>query len=279
MNKKAQKKDDKGQKIVSIMCGKSMKDILRQTLIIICAVIFISSCSTKKEIAGIKSISTNHLIREVEENQFNYEKLQARININYSDNGNKLGLKGQLRIQRDSVIWVSLSLKVGIEIGRILITDDSIKFINRNSKTYIAESLDIVKNLIPFEPSIRIIQDILTGNDSYVKDDKRYKLSGENDKYKLEYRNDDIAENIYVFPDNFRISGYEIEGINNNESIQLEYANFLSINKRLLPTKIIITHKSEKKISLEIDYSNINTAEDISFPFNIGNKFERVRIW
>ena len=28
MNKKAQKKEDKGQKIVSIMCGKSMKDIL-----------------------------------------------------------------------------------------------------------------------------------------------------------------------------------------------------------------------------------------------------------
>lgn len=279
MNKETQKKKSKGQKIISIRFGKSQQAILRQMLIIICTVIFISSCSTKRDISGLRSISTNHLIREVEESQFNYEKLQAKLNISYSDNQSKLGLKGQLRIQKDSAIWVSLSLKVGIEIGRILITEDSIKFINRNSKTYISESLNIVKNLVPFEPSIRFIQDILIGNDSYIKDGKGYKLSSEDNRYKLEFRNNHFAENIYIIPDNFRLSKYEIENTNNKKSIQLEYANFVNINNSLLPTKIIITHNSGNKTSLEIDYSNINTAEDISFPFNIGDKFERVFIW
>ncbi len=47
----------------------------------------------------------------------------------------RLSAKVNVRIRKDSVIWVQIS-KLGIEVGRMLVTPDSAYFINRIDRTY-----------------------------------------------------------------------------------------------------------------------------------------------
>ena len=84
--------------------------------------------------SGIKMMSANNIIKEVDENSFEFDNLEATMGISMKGD-NIPGLKGQLRMQNDSVIWISLSLKIGIEVARVMITDDTIKFVNRNTRT------------------------------------------------------------------------------------------------------------------------------------------------
>ena len=58
------------------------------------------------------------------------------LNVEYSEDKGKTSLKGQLRIQSDSLIWLTFSPALGIEAARVLLTNDSVKFINRLNKTY-----------------------------------------------------------------------------------------------------------------------------------------------
>ena len=62
----------------------------------------VSSCSTEKDLGrnNIKTLSANHLIREIEDNQFEFENLEAKIGVNLKGSDN-LGLKGQIRMQKD----------------------------------------------------------------------------------------------------------------------------------------------------------------------------------
>ena len=254
-------------------------------------VFFVSSCSTNKETSSIKMMSANHIIREIEDNQFDFDNLEARIGVSVKGD-NKLGLKGQMRMQNDSAIWISLSLKVGIEVGRIMITPDSIKYINRNTRTYFAESLDCFKNKLPIEPSIQFIQDLLIGNDTQIKRSDRYKVSVENEKYKLETTkkiknsedNKDVSlltKDVWVMPETFKISEYEIKELGLNErKLQIKYDEYKNINGKLMPSKIIFEADEDQKFSVEINYSDIKTGEEkLDFPFNVSSKFEQIFLW
>ena len=269
----------------------SVKKLMANSSWLLVLIFIISSCSTHKDTSSIKMMSANHIIREIEDNQFDFDNLEARIGVSVKGD-NKLGLKGQMRMQNDSIIWISLSLKVGIEVGRIMITPDSIKYINRNTRTYFAESLDCFKNKLPIEPSIQFIQDLLIGNDTQIKRSDRYKVSVENEKYKLETTkkikntedNKDVSlltKDVWVMPETFKISEYEIKELGLNErKLQIKYDEYKNINGKLMPSKIIFEADEDQKFSVEINYSDIKTGEEkLDFPFNVSPKFEQIFLW
>ena len=56
-------------------------------------------------------------------------------------NGNQYPINAQLRMRKDSVIWISASAFLGIEAARLLLTPDSFKMINRLNSTYISSDI------------------------------------------------------------------------------------------------------------------------------------------
>lgn len=267
--------------------GKRQKAKAVALLLVLGLILLFSSCSTEKKTtkSNIKSYSANHIIKEIERNQFDFDNLETKIDIKLKGDS-RLGLKGQMRIQKDSIIWISVSLKVGIEVGRIMITNDSIKFINRTAKTYFAESLDSFNDKLPIEPSFQFIQDLLIGNNTQIKKE-RFRVTTEDEKYRLEITqkekkdsedNNIFSKNIWIIPENFKISRYNIKE-NENREIQLEYDDFTSINKEIMPSKVIFRLSSDQDIEVEINYSDIKTGEVLRFPFNISSKYDRVNVW
>lgn len=244
------------------------------------AIIFIiSSCSTKREMSGIKMMSANNIIKEVDENRFEFDNLEATIGISMKGD-NIPGLKGQLRMQNDSVIWISLSLKIGIEVARVMITDDTIKFVNRNTRTYIDESLEIINNALPVEASLQFFQDLLVGNLSNINNDERYNVTIEDGKYRLGNDSTElISNNIWVTPSSFKISRYNIKENYGNNVIELRYGDFQEVGGKLMPSKINLELSFGEKMSLEINYSDIKSGEKLNFPFNISKKYDKTYLW
>lgn len=244
------------------------------------AIIFIiSSCSTKREMSGIKMMSANNIIKEVDENRFEFDNLEATMGISMKGD-NIHSLKGQLRMQNDSVIWISLSLKIGIEVARVMITDDTIKFVNRNTRTYIDESLEIINNALPVEASLQFFQDLLVGNLSNINNDDRYKVTIEDGRYRLGNDSTElISNNIWVTPNSFKISRYNIKENYGNNVIELQYGEFQEVGGKLMPSKINLELSFGEKMSLEINYSDIKSGEKLNFPFNISKKYDKTYLW
>ena len=249
------------------------------------AIIFIlCSCSTNKSTSSLRTLSANHILREVEDNRFEFDNLETKFNAKIE--GNNIGLKGQLRMQNDSAIWVSLSLKLGIEVARVMITEDSVKFINRTNKTYFVESVDKFQEQLPSEVTMQFLQDLLVGNDILSSKNDKFKVTIEDNSYKLT----SDKNTFLVTPKTFKVKSYQLSAVVpepvegstrhfdklSDRTIKIKYDNFQEVNGRLLPTKIILDAGDIFDINIEIDYSEIKVGEKLEFPFNISKKYNRI---
>ena len=72
-----------------------------------------------------------------------FEWLTANLSIQAEGNGMTYNdLSGQLRMRKDSIVWVSVTATMGVEVLRAKISNDSIWILNRLEKTYLAEHVD-----------------------------------------------------------------------------------------------------------------------------------------
>ena len=93
-----------------------------------------------------------------------FEWLTAHIDIEAEMNGTHYSnLAGQLRMRRDSVLWASVST-LGMEVVRLKMTTDSVWFINRLDKTYLADPLDLVSYAFDTIVTVNLVQSMLLGN-------------------------------------------------------------------------------------------------------------------
>lgn len=94
-----------------------------------------------------------------------FEWLTANLDIDAESNGASFNnLKGQMRMRNDSLIWLSVTATVGVEVARMKISTDSVWVINRLDKSYLAEPLDTLSIQLGRPVSIGLAQAFLFDN-------------------------------------------------------------------------------------------------------------------
>ena len=113
--------------------------INRILLILIC--FSVVSCRTVRQVAvkkDIPVITENKLFRNIESNGLDYQTLFAkRIDISLTNGKGSNNFKASLKIRRDSFMQISVTAPLGIEVARILLTNDSVMFVDVYRKRYI----------------------------------------------------------------------------------------------------------------------------------------------
>ena len=77
-------------------------------------------------------------------------------------------LSGQLRMRRDSLVWLSVTATMGLEVARIKVSTDSVWVVNKIEKTYLAEPLDTVAARLQMPISLPWVQAMLLDNNEGV---------------------------------------------------------------------------------------------------------------
>ena len=75
----------------------------------------------------------------------------------------ELSFTGNIRMRRDSTVWISVSAFLGMESIRTLVTQDSVILVNRMNQTYLAEPISTMAQTMQ-APSLREIQALLLGD-------------------------------------------------------------------------------------------------------------------
>ena len=94
-----------------------------------------------------------------------FEWMTANLDIQAEGNGMEFNdLNGQIRMRRDSLVWLSITATMGIEAVRAKVSNDSIWVLNRLEKTYLAEPLDSLAAQIGMPLSLPLLQTLLLDN-------------------------------------------------------------------------------------------------------------------
>ncbi len=253
----------------------------------------LQSCKTKRSIIKkpIKEYGEDFLLEKLAENQIDFDWFTARASITYINDKNKTDFRAQLRIQKDSVIWVSFFPALGLEVARLLITVDSIKFMNRLDRVYFEGDYQLLNTFLQTTIDFDMIQALLIGNDFSFYENNSFRASIDAMEYRLsttgrtkikrDLRQDEtqsiFIQNIWLNPDNFKITRVNLREMGEeNKRLQAEYRHFVAADNKLFPSHISFDLQADKKIKLEIDFSRMEFNAKQSFPFRIPDRFSRL---
>lgn len=264
-------------------------------VILLLLVVGFSSCKSKRSLikAPLKAAAEQFLLDQMKRNEVDFQFFNARTTVSYSgDARNKIDLKGQIRIQKDSLIWISLSPMLNIEAARIVITPDSVKFFNRIDKTYFVGDYAFIHSNFSSTINFDMLQSLLLGNDLswYETDGFRasvdggeYRLSATKRKQKKRQLKQQegqglLVHNIWLQPETFKIVKLNIrEYGDDNKKLNANFDSFTDVNGQMIPADLNFEISADKKIKLRMQYSRIELDQNSGFPFRIPDNFTKLK--
>jgi hypothetical protein len=274
-----------------------MKNPITRLFLLICLLFIfsLSACSTQKNVTKVqlKDEGPEFLFTKLKENELKFDWLSTKFSAEYRNNRKKNSFGGQMRIRKDSLIWLSLSPIMGIEVMRLMISQDSIKYINRMNNTYFIGDYNNLNKFLNTNIDYDILQSFLIGNDLSFYDDGKFKSDIDNGEYKLStaarqklkkyVRNADEAlkifiQNIWLDPATYKIVQADVKEMR-KEKIRLEasYGSFESVDGQLFPKETEYNIYAENVIRVKVTFSKTVINEPQQFPFKIPASFTLIK--
>ena len=126
------------------------------TIALLTMVMVATSCASRKKTVAPPQSQT-------------FEWMTANLDIQAEGNGMAFdNLAGQIRMRKDSLIWLTVTATMGVEVLRAKVSNDSVWLINRMEKTYLAEPLDTVSAQLGIPLSLPWVQTMLLNNNESI---------------------------------------------------------------------------------------------------------------
>ena len=274
----------------------------------------LSSCKTTR-IATIstptivKPITTNKLIRNIENNAFDYKRFSIKkISCQFDNGKTKTSFKASVLAEKDKQITLMFS-KINIPVGRIWLTPDSIKFINYLEENYFLGDYSYLSSFADMDIDFETVNAIISNNYFSFSDEKRdkenagyettidsgmyvlqsvrnlktEKIKQKTSERRLNRRSKKLVEGapvrqrLYVDPVTFKLRKIKLEDAVNSRSAIIEFNDFVEVGKQLYPGEIFIHFLSpENNMSMRMRLSNFTMDVDKEVRFKIPENFTRV---
>ena len=150
-----------------------------------------SACRKPKEVVRetpVKNRTAGYLLKRYSENKYAFDWLGMKVDASFGTEDNSDNFKATIRMRKDSAIWVSIVPALGIEMIRVMITPDSLKYLSKipENKFYYTGGFDEIGRLIGIDFDFEMLQDLLVGNAiGLEKDEQRFRSEIDDNDYLL----------------------------------------------------------------------------------------------
>jgi len=234
------------------------------------------------------------LSKYAKENEFKFAWVNAKANVESNIDGKEESFDIKLSVKKDSAMLISIRYILGLEVAKVLITKDSVKFVNYISKNYFKGDFNYINELLNADIDFDLLQAVLFGNSAEFSEDDtklkpvtdrqncRYLLSTERTRRLRKIQSGreikTALQTLTLNPDNFKILINEFVDPTTNRRFVATYNNFTAKDSVFAPYHVDIDVVAQKKASVKIEYVRIekNTPQKLSI--NIPSKYEEIQI-
>ena len=207
----------------------------------------------------------------------------SKFTANYSGSDEKKNFKGFIRLKHDSVLMVSVSPLMGIELFRLKLDEDSVGFIDRYYKTYYRDALFVLVKKYGIPADFNLIQSFLLGYDIFWDDPEIMprKFRETDDFYAVEYFVSGERSNFgveYFYAKNLKIKRILVTNFSGGSSLDILYNSYFDEKDiSFVPNELNISFIQGNSIDkLELSYKSAELNKVLNFPFSISDKYTRV---
>ena len=215
------------------------------------------SCTTKKSTVatqvGEKEVSRaeqSRILHQLAVNQLQFTTFSGRAKSKITINRDEHDVTATIRMEQDKAIWISLTALMGIEIGRVLITPDSVKVINRLQSVYVCKPFGYLHEFTNKELSFFDLQQFLVGNVVDLQAIKRPELRINDQGYAIRGRRNEFVYSLQTNAD-YRPTYIRLEDGIENRQMEAYYEDYQRYAGQEFPNHVKIstvpTHGSSSR--------------------------------
>ena len=195
-----------------------MKNAVRGTgwwnmVVLLTAGLVLSGCSNERRLAKgkpLRNLPPNAILETADAAALQWDWISMKVDAEVSGPERKDSFKATVRMAKDSVIWMSLTPALGVEVVRVMLTQDSVHMFSKipGNKFAFTGSYESISEWVGTPMSFGNVQDLLTGRpmglnpeeDKFLSrvDEQQYALIG---KYKRPVRRLVGADDRDLAPD------------------------------------------------------------------------------
>jgi hypothetical protein len=287
------------------------KTYIPQIILLVVLTAVVSACRTARDVPSerIRAISSERLLKQVEEHAFDFTNLSVRrINVQFSDEGIKTNFRASIKATKNEKMLASFS-KLNIPVGRVLLTPDSVKFVNFIEKNYFEGDYSYLTEMLNFGITFDMVQAIISNpvrNGAFTPDILRqYDSKVENGKYVLQNINQQkqqvperkrytlrnsrninpagngnmVLQKMVFHPRSYVLERLEMEDPANDRRLEVNFSDFVKIEKYDYPGEIDIRMVQDDDVTaLNIKMRGFSTEKVDSLELIIPERYQRIRM-
>jgi hypothetical protein len=240
--------------------------------------------TTSKNVPLDTAIYTNAELIKMLEGVWNkpiqFNSFSAKAKMHYEGPEQKVDFTAHIRIRKDSVIWINISasiLGLQAQVGRALITRDSLKWVNHLQKEVTLLPLKEASKLLPAPIDFATLQNFILG-DALNKNGNITNVSALANTWAIEVLSDSIMQRItYNRSDttlaNAQMSmrrNFSLHGIN-------QFTNYLPVDGHKFSfDREANIQNAGMQYYLGISFQSVDFDKDQDYPFSIPKNFSVV---
>ncbi len=272
-----------------------MSKLLNTKYLLFFLMILFYACKPQEETAKEKltHYSSKELVSLLTENEFTFNSISAKAEIEFTDK-KSTSFKAHLRVKKDSIIWISITPLFGIEMARVMITQDSVMLMNRVKSEYFKGDIAYINKMFNVDFDFDMLQSLLIGNSIEFEQNEKLKTSIDRkshryfigtekkrkvkkDRKKDKEKIKEQSEVIWMEPKTFKVLELLVLDPNKDQSLNAYFSKHNNHEDQLFPHSLKFKIRSKKELSIDVNYNKLTMNKEQSYSFKIPSKYEQIQ--
>jgi hypothetical protein len=217
------------------------------------------------------------IYKKVLTNKIAFKTFSSKVKVDYTGAENSDEATAYVRMQKDSVIWLSLRGALGIEGFRVLITKDSVKVMNLLRKTIQLRSISFLQEMTELPFDFNTLQDLIIGNPVFLDSNiVSYKTNANNELLVLMVG--PLFKHLVTLDNtDFKILHSKLDDIDviRNRTCDITFSDYDTGNGFPFSTGRRISVAEKSKLDINLDFKQYSFNQSTTFPFTVPKNYKR----
>jgi Domain of unknown function (DUF4292) len=257
--------------------------MLKKIFYLIIVLGVLSSCkSLSKTVtkSSLKPLKISEILAKQKAANINARTVIAKIKVKYITAKKTQNITAKLRLQKDSIIWISLTAVGGIPVAKILIKPHHVSYYEKMNKTYFDGGFSLLNKWLKTDLNFQKIQNMLFAQPIYSIEAKKFIRTITENNYQLKAKKkiDNTRPVYWIYPDNFKLHK-QVFYKNKKEHLTFIYNSFDASTTNIYPNKMQVIAQSKKEtVKINLTYRSLRFDLPLRFPFKIPKNYKLLDI-
>jgi len=255
-------------------------------------VLFISilpSCKSKKSLENgkykkVENASNtsasdtffNYTIASIRSKQLQFRSLSMRCKVFYDDGKMQQDFTANIRIKKDSIIWLSLTGIFGIEGARLVVTRDSVLLLNKLTREYLARPVSYLSQIIPLSSGYDALQNLLIGQLVNVEP-AEHRIYEADSLLILNFQNTNLRQTATLHRQKYTTLDLLLADQLIKQDLKITFGDYRDLSGSSFSfLRFIEVNRGLQKMKINMEVQRYTIDEPLTFPLEVNDSYKRI---